>query len=123
MTIRSFKLIRWFPLYITASQMVSKVDDKAVVVSAVEVFEGLVGKVLGLVPEILDFIITNDTGILHDIRDLAVLRGGIVEYKELIREQKVLIESLERDKKFLIEESEKLVILMEDYQKLVKQHS
>lgn len=119
-SICDYKLIKWFGLYISASQILMKLDGKGQVASAVEVLEGILQSVSGLAPELLEFAVTHDTGILKDIRDLAVLRGGIVEAKQQIEEQHRYIEALERDKKNLLLEASKLKTVMEDYEQAVK---
>jgi hypothetical protein len=53
-SISKYKLIRWYPLYLAASQICAKLDEiKIEVVSSVDVLNDVLDSVANLAPEIL----------------------------------------------------------------------
>lgn len=123
-TLSKYQIIQWFPLYLTASQLMMKLtEDNLSVVSSLDLLKDVIESLDGLVPELVEIASGFPKEELLDLahlQEVATLKGGLIEHKQTIQQLTAKIEILERERAYLASEAEKLGIVFEEYQKLLK---
>lgn len=116
--------IRWFPLFLPASQHLGKVDtrDKLEIVSAQQVINDLLTEISAIAPGLFSLLqsLPIKPEDLRQCLDEAAKWGGLIEHKvemDALRQENRELRSRDAH---LTMEAEKLSVVMKDYEAIVK---